>query len=92
MRLIDADALRASIEKDREESEMPKQWYFGIECAISHIIHAPTVNAVEVVRCKECKYDHKCNHSVQRITSKPDYMSIVYVPIGWCERGEREGE
>ena len=45
--------------------------------------------SIDIVKCADCKYDHKCNHSVQRITSKPDYMSIVYVPIGWCERGER---
>lgn len=47
------------------------------------------VEKIERITCKECKYDHHCNHSVQRMTSKPDYMSIVYVPIGWCERGER---
>ena len=45
--------------------------------------------SIDIVKCADCTYDHQCNHSVQRITSKPDYMSIIYVPIGWCERGER---
>ena len=56
MRLIDASALRKGIETDRDASDMPKMWYVGIEYAINHIVHAPTVDAVEVVRCKECKH------------------------------------
>ena len=56
MRLIDASALRKSIETDRDASVMPKMWYVGIEYAINHIVHAPTVDAVEVVRCKDCKF------------------------------------
>ena len=43
MRLIDADALRKSIETDGDKSDMPKMWYQGIEYAINHIIHAPTI-------------------------------------------------
>ena len=45
MRLIDADALPV------------KFWYgrfFGV--AEIDIVNAPTVDAVEVVRCKECKH------------------------------------
>lgn len=56
MRLIDASALRKSIETDRDASVMPKMWYVGIEYAINHIVHAPTVDAVEVVRCMDCKW------------------------------------
>lgn len=56
MRLIDADTLRKDVEKDRDASDMPKMWYQGVEYAINHIIHAPTVDAVEVVRCKDCKF------------------------------------
>lgn len=43
MRLIDADALRKSIESNRDASDMPKMWYEGIEYAINHIIYAPTI-------------------------------------------------
>ena len=56
MRLIDADTLRKDVEKDRDASDMPKMWYQGVEYAINHIIHAPTIDAVEVVRCKDCKH------------------------------------
>lgn len=47
MRLIDADVLRTSIEKDRDASDMPKMWYEGIAYAINHIIHAPTADVPE---------------------------------------------
>lgn len=47
MRLIDADVLRTSIEKDRDASDMPKMWYEGIKYAINHIIHAPTADVPE---------------------------------------------
>ena len=46
MRLIDADSLRKDVENDRDASDMPKMWYQGVENAINHIIHAPTVDAV----------------------------------------------
>ena len=41
MRLIDADALKAEFER------------YGVYAVIDC---APTVDAVEVVRCKDCKY------------------------------------
>lgn len=47
MRLIDADALRKDVEKDRDASDMPKMWYQGVEYAINHIIHAPTVDPMK---------------------------------------------
>lgn len=53
MRLIDADALWMVTEGDHEYYER-----FEIE-------NAPTVDAVPVVRCKDCKHrdpeDHKCD-------------------------------
>lgn len=48
-RLIDRDALRQSIDADCATSNMPKMWYAGIAFAINHIIHAPKIDAVEVV-------------------------------------------
>lgn len=78
MRLIDADALWESIEKDRAESDMPKMWHKGIGYAIYYIIHAPTVSpdmaqvlayecgkdSVQVVRCKDCRHTNARGHGV----------------------------
>ena len=67
-RLIDANALLA--EMDKFANPMPNQsghdFLCGISTAITEIEDAPTVDAVEVVRCKDCKHfiqeEHGCNH------------------------------
>lgn len=57
MRLIDADALIRSIEGDRNCSDMPSQWVDGVNYAIDLIeLYEPTIDAVEVVRCKDCVF------------------------------------
>jgi hypothetical protein len=51
MRLIDADALKKTIKN------MPND-YYGDLCvgdALKEIDNAPTISAVPVVRCRECK-------------------------------------
>ena len=51
MRLIDADALFAEFEN--------VDWYNNAdrdEIAERLVLQAPTIDAVEVVRCRECKY------------------------------------
>ena len=79
MRLIDADRLL---------SDRMKAMYYHLPngdtaIPIIDIEHAPTVDAVEVVRCKECvryiKHDKRCgiwNHG-------------GIVPYGFCFLGER---
>ena len=84
MGLIDRDALRTNIETNRDASDMPKMWYEGIEYAINHIIHAPTIDAVQVVRCKDCKwYEGKwgCSHLDMVRTDMDDWF---------CADGERK--
>lgn len=52
MRLIDADRLLT----DRMKSTYYHLPNGDIAIPIIDIEHAPTVDAVEVVRCKDCKY------------------------------------
>lgn len=52
VRLIDADALLDSVKIQMLDED------YDITCVISDIENAPTIDAVEVVRCKECKYYH----------------------------------
>lgn len=54
MRLIDADALLADIQQKAERG-FPANKHMSIY-AESCVVHAPTVDAVEVVRCKDCKH------------------------------------
>ena len=70
MRLIDADELVAQMEADAEHMDgiTAKMLAYA---AISDVNHAPTVDALQVIRCKDCKHcdshNHRCkvwNHGI----------------------------
>lgn len=77
MRLIDADALIALIKK-RIKNSMISGWL----CSI--IRDAPTVDAVEVVRCKDCAVPHN------KYTGCPELNGLVTPPDFYCPFGERK--
>ena len=63
MRLIDADALTMLLHDDIDglDEEFPndkqvKPYMCGVKMALSFIDTAPTIDAVPVVRCKDCVY------------------------------------
>lgn len=51
MRLIDADAMRQRWLEDGEN-----EYVYDTNAVLDSIDAQPTVDAVEVVRCKDCKY------------------------------------
>lgn len=53
MRLIDADALEKEMCSGCEHNK--NKYANCVDCAIAN---APTIDAVEVVRCKDCKHRH----------------------------------
>ena len=68
MRLIDADALKEQFEETHQFyifswggdfSKMPIRWKAAcdelVNC-IAEVVNAPTIDAVPVVRCKDCVY------------------------------------
>lgn len=85
MRLIDADDLK--------ENHMYFDECYGISYAQEFDIDGcPTVDAVEIVRCKDCKFYHKADRGhpdtewCRRLicgTIKPDF---------YCADGERRSE
>lgn len=83
MRLIDADALKRRAITVR---------FFGKDIMMvptAEIDDAPTIDAVEVVRCKECRYFKKI---VERSDSGLCYRDLVasaWKENGYCSRGER---
>ena len=87
MRLIDADALCVGrCSKDI----LPDAYCAGWNGLIELIEKAPTINAVPVVRCRECKLRRKSkqfpnNHYCLK------YELVVY-PDDFCSRGERRAE
>lgn len=80
MRLIDADALKERLKEyciDGDEQAM--QWYdiMGIDETIDN---APTIDAVPVVRCKDCRW---WSDGMQMCG-----ISISATPYGHCHDGE----
>ena len=89
-RLIDANALLAEL--DKFANPMPNKsgydFLCGMAAAITEIENAPTVDAVEVVRCKDCKH-------FNGVFGRCDNMRGLCIsnPNEFCSNGERrEGE
>lgn len=81
-RLIDAEALRREIDCCDFDSQTDKL------TICQQISEAPTVDAVPVVRCRECKYSYE-SISGRSCTMGPCVDCIV--PEGFfCSYGERE--
>lgn len=59
MRLIDADALlKFPIRLTKYDKKNGNEHFvFGIESVLEYAENLPTIDAVEVVRCKDCKYN-----------------------------------
>ena len=84
MRLIDADALKSYMDECSKESKF--RVYYGY--AKSFINDAPTIDAVSVVRCRECKHcdpeNGHCDHPMG--TAAP----LKRKPDDFCSYGERK--
>ena len=85
MRLIDADALGVGrCSKDI----LPAAYCAGWNGLIGLIEKAPTIDAVPVVRCRECKWwqeDDDIGHC-----DNPDGLDNYAKPEDFCSYGERK--
>ena len=85
MRLIDADQA-ASIENLDQYSDLAAA-LGDVQTVRDILSDAPTISAVPVVRCRECKsYDHGCC-VVKRY--RGDDSIITMPPDGYCSYGQR---
>ena len=85
-RLIDADALWRKFESE--------PWYDNAdrdEIALPLVDEAPTVDAVEVVRCRECRYRFKNNGHDKSGCPIID-ANIWMDDDDFCSHGERREE
>ena len=88
-RLIDADALHRKVKMETNPYGKPTIDYDSGVKVLEWIEQAPTVDAVPVVRCKDCKYRFKNNgHS-------KDGCPIIDANIwmdddDFCSHGERK--
>ena len=80
MRLIDADALIAEHCKGCSKDIQDGCKTDPVCATLMWFQDAPTIDAVEVVRCKDCK------------TYETDYMCFFRKPDDFCSYGERRGD
>ena len=90
MRLADVDMIYDEVEKQYKGST-------GIErnCNrnfLNLICHAPTIDAVPVVRCRECKYQDECIRRIEFIGRNPvlEQNTYEYHPLSFCSYGQRK--
>lgn len=82
MRLIDADALGVGrCSKDI----LPDAYCAGWNGLIGLIEKAPTIDAVPVIRCRECKY-------FQHYGKTSLFINGKNIKAGWCRRRIRYDE
>ena len=77
MRLIDADALKTNA----ETIQTIDCWHMRTEeqaVLVEHIDNAPTIDAVPVVRCKDCKW------YVRSMIKQDGTLDERYKP-DWCD-------
>ena len=88
MRLIDADELMISV-ADNELAEMlSKNKANKIE---ELVVNAPTIDAVEVVRCKDCEYSDSCRQTVVITAVEKEERYRLHMedkPLTFCSYGE----
>lgn len=97
MRLIDADELGIGLCNPDLFPCGSKSYAEGWNQAIKLLQNAPTVDAVEVVRCKDCKYASEfdgCEDYVEQVRCCTLHKDCDMLPKVWpydfCSYGDRE--
>ena len=90
-RLIDADELIDFI--DAGHLRHPGELCYSETDVVNLLLHAPTVDAVEVVRCRDCKhwlkFDSSLIGAVMCCTGQGS-VNIQKQPDDFCSCGERK--
>jgi hypothetical protein len=87
--LISRSALLERLAFKRMGS-MERNTYPGLESAIAQVKKAPAVDAVEVVRCKDCERRDKTADLTNDILCP--YMEAIMPKNAFCSYGERRGD
>ena len=106
MRLIDATDLvrRVLVERDKIKTEVVERYSLGVPThdrhgqamrggirkALREIETSPTVDAVEVVRCKDCVWYQPNWIMGQDVCGKIMHNALRVSPNFFCQRGERK--
>ena len=82
-RYIDAEWLKVEFPHNED-------WNYPVNTnsyVVEMIDEAPSI---DIVFCRECKYEPICNHSVQHTTHEPTSVTIGSKTVEWCSYGERK--
>lgn len=98
MRLIDADVLKVKQQEDADlfigdDTLSGKSRRDEALNAVANIVNAPTVDAVEVVRCKDCK--HNYHNMIPGGEAEYGCTKCIELPITanfYCALGERKND
>ena len=89
-RLIDANALVSCIDECSQESRF--RLYYGY--AKSFIDDAPTIDAIPVIRCRECKHHYweqePCHGKSVHYCKLPHMRGVEVFKEFFCYYGERK--
>ena len=92
VRLIDANELKAKLYSLLKIEEAPPMFIEGLETALAVADVAPTIDAVQVVRCRECVF--RGQHDLCPMNIRV-YMldEVAYLDCteddGFCHKGEK---
>ena len=88
-RMIDANALKSEFEWLKSVvNESSKGEVMDV---MQRIDNAPTVDAVEVVRCKDCKYSYGSKYCTNEAW-KDEGNTVTIEPDAFCSYGEKRNE
>lgn len=92
MRLIDADALERFLKRLRRELPKESRDFFTRDEMIlnfqQYVHMQPTIDAMPVVRCKECKYYENPRLKVFENCCRKDLLTPMK-PNDYCSYGEK---
>lgn len=93
-RLIDADNLDFTFDR-RCFSEGDTQYVRGADDAIGVVNNAPTIDAVPVVRCRDCKWFNHYTMECESDDVATDHeggasFSLNFGPDDFCSYGQRK--
>ena len=88
-----SDAIDALGEEPDIWTDTEEEWAYRNSWVehISAIKALPSAEAVEVVRCKDCKYYKKINPKAKSGMCYKDIVASAWNDDGFCSRGERKG-
>ena len=85
-RLIDANAMRDDCMENGEN-----EYVYDTNAVLDSIDSQPTVDAVEVVRCKDCIRRYDTDECPMCFLIEGKYCEYTN-ENGFCDRGERKGD